>query len=479
MTELSTLAPTSVSAPIGQRDQATMAARTGISIESAAYLVILAVAAVTRFWDLGARALHHDESLHAYYSWLYATGSGYVHDSLMHGPFLFHANALVYLLFGATDATSRYMPALFGIALVGLPYLLRGPRLLGRWGALLASFFLLISPSILYYSRFIRHDIYTATGALLLFICIVRYLEYPERRWLITGGITTGFLFSNHEICYAIFAIFIVFLYCAYLWERATRAPGSVWRFAGPLIGVHVIAALSALALLVLLPKENRSRIMAIPWDVTGNDAPRPTSANQMHYYKGLLTDPLVIGLLLIAVALVAGVIWLLSRTPREVERPAGPVVNSVRHAWNDPNGLAVAIGAGLAIAVALFTSLFSNFLNGLATATFATNGTFLYWLGQHDVRRGAEPWFYFLVLMPQYELIGFFIGGIAAAIMVIKALLALRPGHADEMPSLMRLLLVAWFAGMFAVLSWAGEKMPWLVIHLALPAILLAAMIV
>ncbi|HET8522900.1 MAG TPA: TIGR03663 family protein, partial [Thermomicrobiales bacterium] len=109
----------------------------------------------------------------------------------------------------------------------------------------------------------------------------------------------------------------------------------------------------------------------------------------------------------------------------------------------------------------------------------FATNGTFLYWLGQHDVRRGAEPWFYFLVLMPQYELIGFFIGGIAAAIVVIKALLALRPGHADEMPSLMRLLLVAWFAGMFAVLSWAGEKMPWLVIHLALPAILLAAMIV
>ena len=32
----------------------------------------------------------------------------------MHGPFLFHANALVYLLFGDSDASSRYMPAFFG-----------------------------------------------------------------------------------------------------------------------------------------------------------------------------------------------------------------------------------------------------------------------------------------------------------------------------------------------------------------------------
>ncbi|MER3485402.1 MAG: hypothetical protein C4345_04915, partial [Chloroflexota bacterium] len=76
------------------------------------------------------------------------------------------------------------MPAFFGVILVGLPYLLRGPRHLGRWGALAASFLLLISPAILYQSRYIRHDIYTITGTLLFFICIVRYLENPERKWL-------------------------------------------------------------------------------------------------------------------------------------------------------------------------------------------------------------------------------------------------------------------------------------------------------
>ena len=35
---------------------------------------------------------------------------------------------------------------------------------------------------------------------------------------------------------------------------------------------------------------------------------------------------------------------------------------------------------------------------------------------------------------------------------------------------------LAIWFIGIFLALSWAGEKMPWLVVHIALPATLLAA---
>ena len=35
---------------------------------------------------------------------------------------------------------------------------------------------------------------------------------------------------------------------------------------------------------------------------------------------------------------------------------------------------------------------------------------------------------------------------------------------------------LAIWFIGIFLALSWAGEKMPWLVVHIALPGTLLAA---
>ncbi len=63
-------------------------------VEVVALLSIMAVAAVLRFWGLGHMALHHDESLHAEFSYYLYNGHGYKHDPLMHGPFLFHANAL-------------------------------------------------------------------------------------------------------------------------------------------------------------------------------------------------------------------------------------------------------------------------------------------------------------------------------------------------------------------------------------------------
>ena len=192
-----------------------------ISIESLAWIGLIAMAIGTRFWNLGYRALHHDESLHAYYSYQFSTGDiPYVHDPLMHGPFLFFGNAIVYLLFGASDATSRYLPALFGVILVGLPWLLRGRNFLGRWGALAATFMLLISPSFLYYTRYIRHDPYTAVGALLLCIAIFRYLENPQRRWMLTAFACVGFLIANHEIVFAIVLAFVIVLWGALTWGK-------------------------------------------------------------------------------------------------------------------------------------------------------------------------------------------------------------------------------------------------------------------
>src|SRR5579885_3472125 len=91
-----------------------------IDVEKAAY-----GGALLRFWDLGPRMLHHDESLHATYTWYLYTGKGYVHDPMMHGPFLFEFGALMFFLFGATDAVSRVGTALFGVLLVGLVYLTR------------------------------------------------------------------------------------------------------------------------------------------------------------------------------------------------------------------------------------------------------------------------------------------------------------------------------------------------------------------
>src|SRR6478735_10907960 len=191
-----------------------------ITWEAAAYLVLILIAAATRFWDLGSRALHHDESLHAYYSWLFSEGKGYVHNPLMHGPLLFHLDALFFFLFGASDAVSRAPAALAGVAMVAVPYLLRDQKFLGRWGALSASVLLLLSPSILYYTRFIRHDPFTTLGIMILFVAIVRYIDRPQRRWLIIGGATIALMLANHEIIFALLAIFFGYLYSVFAVER-------------------------------------------------------------------------------------------------------------------------------------------------------------------------------------------------------------------------------------------------------------------
>ena len=77
------------------------------------FIAILGIAAgLTRFWALGARPLHHDESIHAYQSWTLSRGGDWRYDPAYHGPFLYYVNALVYKIFGATDFTARMMPAI-------------------------------------------------------------------------------------------------------------------------------------------------------------------------------------------------------------------------------------------------------------------------------------------------------------------------------------------------------------------------------
>ncbi|MFL5760210.1 MAG: flippase activity-associated protein Agl23 [Thermomicrobiales bacterium] len=456
-----------------------------LTVESGLYVLFIFLAAITRFWDLGSRALHHDESLHAYYSWVYETGGGYRHHPLMHGPFLFHIEALIFFLFGDSDATSRYAPAIFGVILVGLPYFLRGTRFLGRWGALSASFFLLISPSLFYMSRYIRHDIFTIVGTLALFTCIVRYIEMPERRWLIGGFATTALLLTNHEVIFAILFAYFIFLYCALIWNRA-----NYWRTTRPeaaktVIGVHVAGFVGFAVVYLIMPQKYHTRFLDIPWQ-------NPTRQQEIDYYvHNVFENPLIIGLALVFVGfLVALRFALQSAAEPEVMQEEGIVAatlegaepgsvdDAVRRAWADRYGLLVAIIVAAILFTALFTSLYTN-LHGLATSTYATNGTLLYWLGQHDVRRGDQPWFYFLLLFPQYEFVAATLGLLAIVATLWRSLGALTGRWDGGRNLFFRLFLVTWFVIVFAGLSLAGEKMPWLVTHIALPGILLAAVFV
>ena len=83
-------------------------------------LAILVLAFATRFYRLGDRPLHHDESIHAYQSYTLSQNGEWRYDPAYHGPFLYYANAVVYKIFGASNTTARLLPAFFGVLLIAL-----------------------------------------------------------------------------------------------------------------------------------------------------------------------------------------------------------------------------------------------------------------------------------------------------------------------------------------------------------------------
>jgi hypothetical protein len=143
--------------------------------EKIAWAGLLAVALLIRLVALDNRTASHDEAQHAWFAHNLYTGKGYEHNPIYHGPFIYHAMALFYLLFGADDLTARIPTALFGFGIVWLMWLTR--RWLGKPGAFFAAALITFSPALLHYSRHTRHDIYEIFWAVLMLIAIFRYLE--------------------------------------------------------------------------------------------------------------------------------------------------------------------------------------------------------------------------------------------------------------------------------------------------------------
>jgi 4-amino-4-deoxy-L-arabinose transferase-like glycosyltransferase len=139
----------------------------------------------------------------------------------MHGPFLFHITALSYFLFGDNDFAARLPVALMGVALVIFPYLFR--RWLGRAGALATSFFLLISPSIAYYSRYIRHDIPTTLWSLVVIFAIFSYLRDGRKRWLYLMAAGVSLMFATKEVAFIYAAISGLFLVGLLVFQAVER----------------------------------------------------------------------------------------------------------------------------------------------------------------------------------------------------------------------------------------------------------------
>ncbi len=575
----------------------------------AAFLGVMVVALGLRLFELSGRTMHYDEAIHLHFSfklansagvdlgWPWIFGTDYFHSAWMHGPFQIEMVAAIFTIFGDSDFTSRLGYALFGTALVGLPYFLRDH--IGRKGALIAAVMLTLSPALLYFSRFGRNDIIMMFWAVSLFVLMWRYIyprkedtENPRGRrrvCLYLASAVLAFMFATKETAYLLAAIFgfIVFLAALpALWDWIKRR--------APLAREGSETALFLLLITLTLPQWSAAvglfqgllgLTLANPDPLTGNNVLNSDGS------KGLTGAPAWEGSALMipitnfpwfahaiaAIAVLAALIWLFNRGPLNSHRIFGlialPLVSIFACAWlfvrpysslvsgntalqtvdwivfilavllvagfswlsrltagkaallilvpafltalysvlftpvlelqsivnailldnasipvNDGGvpvnyvvalvmllgtlGISIAIGIWwlgrtwiicavifYVIWAALYTTLFTN-LAGIFTGSWQGMG---YWIAQQDVARGSQPWYYYSVGLSVYELLPL-VFGFAGMIYFLRR------------RDVLGLALAIWAILSLAAYTVAAEKMPWLVVNITTPFILVAA---
>jgi len=437
-----------------------------VNWEGLTYTALIVVAAGMRFWDLGSRALHHDESIHGWYAWLIYSGEGYQHNPLAHGPFQFFGMAFVFLLGGASDYTLRILPAIFGSALVMLPLLLR--HRLGRLAAFLAAAGIAFSPTLLYFSRFSRNDIYIAFFTLGLVICLWRYLDERKPRYLYLAALLLGLSFATQENTFIEVAILFAFLnlWLAVSFWRQVRDHNRLdpWSAANALVLIAPFAWL--IAALWPLSKGLRQSIGLRQWHPAG-DLLIVLGTLALPQFAAAIQVPLdgLFGIDRADLAAKAslGPLDLGDATKQNVLGFFTIVVliaatAVVGMAWNLRVWALVAAAFYIPY-VLLYTSFFTNG-DGLYSGLW---NSLDYWLQQQDVRRGNQPWFYYLMLLPAYEFLPLLLAAPALFYYAFKG-------------DVFRRFLVFWVAATLLGYTLAGEKMPWVSVHTTLPVIILAA---
>jgi predicted membrane-bound mannosyltransferase/sugar lactone lactonase YvrE len=451
-----------------------------ITIEIAIFAGIIILAIITRFYNLEARVMSHDESLHTYFSWLLYRGQGYQHTPMMHGPFQFHILALTYFIFGVSDLTARIPSVLFSIATVWMVWYWR--RYLGNWGALVAALMMVLSPYMLYYGRYVRNESYAGFAGILLLYAILRYMETGRRRYLYMVTLATVLHFCAKETAFIYTAQALLFL-GIYFISRITRKP---WEenpglYRAFIIILAVVVLLGGLGLGLGFISRNSGTLAGgetvVPANPSGTNSPLALPSS------GIKPSEVLLGLALLG--LIAGVYVLFKgygwknilkersfdlllllftfvlpmlsaflldifKSTLNVTIPTDAAsVNSL-----DARALGI-IGAILillfilSIAIGMFwnrdwwkyavvfwgifTILYTTVFTNAAGFFTGTIGSLGYWIVQQGVERGSQPSYYYtLIQIPMYEFLPA-LGTIAAIIVGAIKLYKREPAAVEQ----------------------------------------------
>ena len=498
------------------------------------FLVIVAVGIFSRLYGLGDRVMSHDEINHVVYSWNLSEGLGYQHQPLSHGPLQFHFQALSYFLFGDNDFTARLTSAVCSILTIAFMWQYR--RYLGNIGAVVAGVMFTISPYLLYYGRYARNEALVALFSVVVLWAILRYLDTGQTKYLLWLTAATALHFTAKETAFIFTAqamIFLGFLMIYRVMKRKWDNPDLRTPF------IIMLVAAGAFLLLAAGIPALQDMVTAEPLDTTLlENAAEVTQLEEskglMDYLPMISIGMAGVMLGLALFSLIRGLGWERMRNERAFEiilllltlvlPQLAPLPMEAlgldSMAYQTVDGVLtisafvvplfiISIAAGLfwkpkvwlknailfyAIFIVFYTTMFSN-VQGFFTGLVGSLG---YWLEQQAVERGSQPlYYYWLLQIPLYEYLAA-LGSLFAMGFGLNEFLSrglnresdseLTEKTAEEIDheidnptpqqskTIGLLLIGYWVITSLVAYTIAGERMPWLTVHIALPMILLGA---
>ncbi len=172
-------------------------------------VIILVIAIATRIAFLDARPMDHDESIHAYLSYNLLNYNQYNYDPAFHGPFLYFASAGIFGALGDSELTGRLTPVIFSV--IGIFTACLFDRWFGK-GTYIFAFLMIFSPSILYYSRYMRNDIILVGSFLVAVYCYFRYLSSEKEYLAYIAAVFVGVMLTSKENAYIYMFILVSFI---------------------------------------------------------------------------------------------------------------------------------------------------------------------------------------------------------------------------------------------------------------------------
>jgi uncharacterized protein (TIGR03663 family) len=230
-------------AGVGRTDDQPLEASTGAEVSERTWriasVLILVVAAVLRIYDLDLVPLHHDEGVNGNFLVRLVREGVYHYDPAnYHGPTLYYFAAIFpWILrhlfglhaqnaYGLNTIAIRLVPALFGVATVGLVLTLR--RHLGAIATLSAAFLLAVSPGAVYLSRYFIHETLFVFFTLSIVVAALKYFEEARPVYLILTAVSTALLFATKETAIISAGVLVIALLLTYVYRRLRKSTTNV-----------------------------------------------------------------------------------------------------------------------------------------------------------------------------------------------------------------------------------------------------------